>query len=594
MDFNKTTQKQLTEIDKHLLLGFKTTSNLHRSLTSNFPKKPSSHTNPTLLFSNGKTKEYLEQARKELSIKARDTSSKEKFLLESDVKSLSSHPKLESNPRTEEMIAKQKQSRRKRHIDFLIEFEIVIEALYKSTDSNCKGIKVEIEFFFQQSDLEINKYLDSLTDGELLTRELDFIDDLNQTIMKHQQKRSDKLFSLYSLLNGQETERQNTITVLCDKLEEDLLETAFFLEPEVKTLIREKNEVLEKDTQEFINKNKEHLEIFNKIQIETFEKFEEMSHLKEKQWRLLKHDEALRNFRTDIQDLSFVNPKERIKLYQELKAQHFGFFKQRELFLKKLQELDLFSLNKRIMEKWLEEYQSFVKKTDEVYDKSFETLLKSHENIQNMARNRLNKLDSRLQLVNAKIPLSLNELILQECEPFINKLNEAGRKLLGETIKFVEESDEKTNDVIINLANLLLKLATKFDEHKKEIVKNNQTFELEKAKIADNNDEKVENLNAEFENLKVELQRAIHHPMLEENLKRIFEKIDELEREYREFHGKNIELVKGHPKIIEEYFLGFEGVYAKFFELVEINKKEEVQQRNLKRFFINFCSCFFL
>ena len=583
MDFNKTTQKQLTEIDKQLLLGFKTTSNLHRSLASGFPKNPTS-THPALLFSNGKTKEYLEQARLELSIKAKDTSSKEKFVLESDVKSLSSHLKMESNERTETMIARQKESRRKRHIDFLNEFEVVIETLYKTTENNCKGIKNEIELFFQQSDIAINKYLDSLTDSELLTRELDFIDDLNDTIKKHQEKRSEKLFSLYTLLHGQETERQNTIAVICDKLQEDLFETAFLLEAEVKPLVEGKVTALEKDTEEFINKNKTHLENFNKIQNETFEKFEEMSHLKEKRWRLLKHEEAIRNYRTDIQDLSFVNPKERIGLYQELKGQHMNFYKQRELYLKKLQDLDLASLNKKIMEKWMEEYQNFTDKTNEVYDKCFDNILKEHESTQDRARNRLNKLRARLESVRAEIPISLNDLINEECEPFITKLNDNGRKLLGEAIKFVEDSDEKANDVIINLGSLLTQIAGKFDDQKKEIIGHNNTYELEKAKLADNDDEILENLNNEFEKLKIDLQRAVHHPMLEENLKKVFDKIDEIDKEYRDFHGKNLELVKQHPKLIEGHFLNFEKIYAKIFELAELNKKDELQQRNLKRY----------
>lgn len=581
MDFNKTTQKQLTEIDKQLLLGFKTTSNLHRCLTTGFQKKTPVH--PALLFSNGKTKEYLEQARQELSIKAKDHTSKEKFLLENDVKSLSSNLKLESNPRTQAMIAKQKESRRKRHIDFLNEFEKVMETLYKTTESNCRGIKQEIEIFFQQSDHAINSYLDSLTDGELLTRELDFIGDLNATIRKHQEKRSEKLFSLYTLLQGQEIERQNTIAVCSERLQEDLLETAFILEPEVRALVREKVLKMEADTQEFCARNKDHLEAFNKIQNDTFEKFEEMSHAKEKRWRLLKHDEALRNFRTDIQDLSYVNPQERIRLYQDLKAQQQGFFRQREQFLAKLQELDFASLNRKAMEKWLEEYQGFVERTDKAYDKTFDGLMSQHERTQERARRRLNELEKRLESVAAEIPGTLGELIEQDCQPYLTKMNENGKKLLSEAIKFVEESDSKSNDVITNLAALLTKVAGKFDDHKKDVSSHLQAYELEKAKLADNNDDKLEVLNQQFEALKLELQRAVHHPMLEQCLQKVFDQIDALEQEYRSFHAQNAELAKGHPKIIEDMFLGFEKVYAGLFELVDLGKKDELTQRNLKR-----------
>ena len=54
-------------------------------------------------------------------------------------------------------------------------------------------------------------------------------------------------------------------------------------------------------------------------------------------------------------------------------------------------------------------------------------------------------------------------------------------------------------------------------------------YELEKAKAADHNDENLDNLNKELDDLKKELSRAVHHPMLNEILKKNFEKIDEIE-----------------------------------------------------------------
>lgn len=586
MDFTKTSQKQLTEIDKKLLLGFRTTSNLSNSLQAKVSKKPSLH--PALLFSSTKTKEYLEQAHKELSMKARDPISQEKFFLENEVKSLTSQPKPQSNARTQEMIAKQKESRRQRHIAAVNEFENVIETLLRTTDSNCEGIKQEINSFFEQSGKTINQYLDSLTDGELLTRELDFIKDLNETIRSHKEKRAEKLFSLYNLLRAQETERQNTITVLCEKLEEDLIETAFFLENEAKALVKERAAVLEKDCEQFSAKNQAFLENFNKIQVETFEKFEELSHLKEKRWRLLKHEEALRNFRTDIQTLEFVNPKERTRLLQQLREKHCVFFKQREQFLNKLAETDIKTLSKNLVEGLREDYQGFVAKTNEIYDKIFDALLKEHENSQEKARNLLRNLSNRLELVRADTETAITELLSQECEPFIRKLDENGKKLLSDAIKFVEDSDSRSNDIISNVCRVLLRIGSKFDENKREILNKNHAYEVEKAKLADFNDESLEVLEKEFEELKLQLKYSLHHPMLEENLAKVFEKIDALETEYREFHARNATLAKAHPNNIEQMFAKFEEEYAGVFELAGVEKKEELTQRNLKRF-----ECFF-
>lgn len=47
-------------------------------------------------------------------------------------------------------------------------------------------------------------------------------------------------------------------------------------------------------------------------------------------------------------------------------------------------------------------------------------------------------------------------------------------------------------------------------------------YELEKATCADNNDEKLDQLNTEFEAIKVELKMALHHPKLNEVLQKCF------------------------------------------------------------------------
>jgi len=54
-------------------------------------------------------------------------------------------------------------------------------------------------------------------------------------------------------------------------------------------------------------------------------------------------------------------------------------------------------------------------------------------------------------------------------------------------------------------------------------------YELVKAKVADDNDEKLDGLNEELVVRKKNIREAIHHPKLEEFLKEGFEKLDEIE-----------------------------------------------------------------
>lgn len=53
------------------------------------------------------------------------------------------------------MIAKQRESRRERHLQTLVEFEEWIENLFKDTENNYEDIKYDIQDYFKESDQEI-------------------------------------------------------------------------------------------------------------------------------------------------------------------------------------------------------------------------------------------------------------------------------------------------------------------------------------------------------------------------------------------------------------------------------------------------------
>jgi len=128
-----------------------------------------------------------------------------------------------------------------------------------------------------------------------------------------------------------------------------------------------------------------------------------------------------------------------------------------------------------------------------------------------------------------------------------------------------------------------LKISEKSDENKRNAHKMNFDYELKKANLADENDDALFKQNEEFEAIKVEMKQALHHPKLNEVLEKCFAKIDEIEKEYRDFHDKNISLSKEHPSFIDALYLSFEKAISEIFELHDIAKKKEFEDRNLKR-----------
>jgi len=56
------------------------------------------------------------------------------------------------------------------------------------------------------------------------------------------------------------------------------------------------------------------------------------------------------------------------------------------------------------------------------------------------------------------------------------------------------------------------------------------SYDIEKYKAEDDNDEILEKMNNEFEELKIKLKKSVHHPMLNQQLEVTFTKIDDIEQ----------------------------------------------------------------
>ncbi len=105
-------------------------------------------------------------------------------------------------------------------------------------------------------------------------------------------------------------------------------------------------------------------------------------------------------------------------------------------------------------------------------------------------------------------------------------------------------------------------------------------YELKKAICADDNDFSIENIETKFNDSKEDLRRSVHHLKLKEKLEISFKVLDELEKEYRDFHKQNVDIVDSHEDLIYDEFLKYETVFAGLMELQDPEKKPEYEERN--------------
>lgn len=89
-------------------------------------------------------------------------------------------------------------------------------------------------------------------------------------------------------------------------------------------------------------------------------------------------------------------------------------------------------------------------------------------------------------------------------------------------MKFIDERDFKQNELTQSIGRFFLKISEKSDENKRNSNKMNFDYEVKKATLADENDDNLFKKNEEFDGIKIEMKKALHHPKLNEVLESCF------------------------------------------------------------------------
>ncbi|KRX00538.1 hypothetical protein PPERSA_04559 [Pseudocohnilembus persalinus] len=228
------TQKQVTNVDKKLINQFNATKGLTSQLKQNRAKN-TEEKRPTLFASVGK--ELLKQAQQEKQDeKLHPKHSGSQMNIESEVRALSNFQKPNFNPKVEEMVKKQRYSRRERHIKVTDDFENWVQKLNADLDDGYKGIKSDVVDYFKLSDIEIEEYFNSMSDEYLLSREKELLDEMRLLIEEHEKNRNERVQGLDTRLDSQEQERKDNLDFFVENWENQLNEIAFMLKPEKKIM----------------------------------------------------------------------------------------------------------------------------------------------------------------------------------------------------------------------------------------------------------------------------------------------------------------------------------------------------------------------
>lgn len=74
------------------------------------------------------------------------------------------------------------------------------------------------------------------------------------------------------------------------------------------------------------------------------------------------------------------------------------------------------------------------------------------------------------------------------------------------------------------------------------------------------------------------MERAIHHVMLNEKLEECFGLLDKIQRTYRDYNEKYIEILEGQPGEMDKFFEEFEETTLAVFKRFPEDQRERIQE----------------
>ena len=214
-------------------------------------------------------------------------------------------------------------------MEALKEAEKYVEQFYESFSERKQEVKERAKIFLAGSDSEIDKIMSGLTDELLLANEIAYVNGVWEKVASHREARKEELQHLRASFDDLKTFERKGSGGYLDSMRANLINIAFFLEPEVDKLLLE---WVEKEKERYRVEHAQNNEVHQELVKAENEKFEVLY----AQWKAsvlrfhwLKQEDAIEKFLNRMESKEFVNPSTRIELFSKLKQKQLAVFNQR-------------------------------------------------------------------------------------------------------------------------------------------------------------------------------------------------------------------------------------------------------------------------
>ena len=482
----------------------------------------------------------------------------------------------EASQKLEEMMARQKVSRRDRHLKHLVDYESWLEAFYEQLRVSALETEEEWRLYSAASQREMTRTLDEFTDPFMASKEIEWVQAAYEHLVNHIRKRREEIHSTEDKLQKIEKDRSGTVNRFIAELGQTLNDAAFMLAPQVQEILASKAQEAQAVEAARMAAIDWFLEGVRMEEEEVSKRYLEKMQAKEQRWRLVHHEQCVMDFLAALNSPQYVNPPDRISLLEELKSRQEEVFTKRLGLLEDLRTMPASKWSKEAVEALLKSGETLNEEAQKFYDEKIQEIVSFQSAIDSEAEELLDKLRVKLGYYKARPDIA--GFLDQQCTPLVHQRKEEAKTLLGKCIQFLEKTDVRANDVLQNITLYARDLGDVMDLHKATFKEEEQKHELALASRGDLMDEKVDAIEDTLKATTQEARESVTLPDLDKNVQRCFELLDLIGGEYRSYTKEATDLVLGHVAAIKVTFHNFQEKVGKAFGLLPESKKEAYLQ----------------
>lgn len=168
-------------------------------------------------------------------------------------------------------------------------------------------------------------------------------------------------------------------------------------------------------------------------------------------------------------------------------------------------------------------------------------------------------------------------IIENRAKPFVERRKLESKTLIMNSISYQEDFDYKMSEITQNIVNFFKEFATSLDSNKDKLKQTEINFQVALANCGDLHDDITQGQEDQLTKKVTEMERAIHHVMLNEKLQECFDLLDQIQRTYRNYNAEYIKILNNYPSEMDSFFEKFEQGSLGVFKRFPIEDKERIQ-----------------